>query len=236
VAGGVREDDGVRRPIARPAVAVVAVLGLGAVLAGCGSAAAPSPPSGVDGLEVPTDAPDPADFVSGVDSPWLALDVAASYRTVDDETVDLAVAPGPEVAGVPTTAVTLGGTTDLLAEDDDGNVWWLGRESDDPAVATWLTGEDDVRAGLLVTRTPRVGDGYLAADLPGDDDPRLTVEAVDETLTLDVDGTATEYDDVVVLDLTDLDGTGARAWYARGVGLVLLESAGGVAALTRTPG
>ncbi|GAA5147983.1 hypothetical protein GCM10023340_21210 [Nocardioides marinquilinus] len=232
-----------RRPIARPAVAVVAVLGLGAGLAACGSAAEPSPPSGVDELEVPTEAPDAADFTGGpVESPWLALDLAASYRTVDGTSVERTVAPGPEVAGVTTTAVSLDGTTDLLAEDDEGNVWWLGRESEDAdgtGSATWLTGEDDVRAGLLVTRTPRVGDGYLAADLPGDDDPRVTVAGVDETVTLDVDGTATEYDDVVVLELTDLYGPAGsmvNALYSRDVGLVLLESAGGVAALTRTPG
>ena len=42
---------------------------------------------------------------------------------------------GPDVAGVPTTAVTLDGTTDLYAQDTRGNVWWFGHEGAGRGVA-----------------------------------------------------------------------------------------------------
>jgi hypothetical protein len=114
-------------------------------LAGCGTASEPSPPSGVDELVIPTPSPDPADFVAGVDNPWLPLE-PGSTRTYDvsdargHHTLTVTVAPGPEIAGVATTAQVSRepGTvvTDWFAQDRDGNVWWFGREGE------WRAGED----------------------------------------------------------------------------------------------
>ena len=43
------------------------------LVAGCGSAPQKSPPTGVDGLEIPTPSPDPDDFVQDIDNPYLPL-------------------------------------------------------------------------------------------------------------------------------------------------------------------
>ena len=78
-------------------------------LGGCGSASAPSAPTGVDGLVVPTPDPRPSDFVDVVDNPWFPLlpgsrweyDVAGAT----DRMLVLEVEPGGDIAGVSTTAL-----------------------------------------------------------------------------------------------------------------------------------
>src|SRR3954451_22364579 len=94
-------------------VRALAVLGAIAVLTGpltgCGTASAPSPPTGVDGLVIPTPSPDPDDFVAEVDNPWLPLPPGRTW-TYDVADADgthrmtVTVEDGPTIAGVPTTA------------------------------------------------------------------------------------------------------------------------------------
>src|SRR5690606_6227788 len=140
----------------------LAALAAASVLAGCGSASDPSPPTGVDGLVVPTPSPDPDDFVAEVDNPWLPLQVGARWeyaatgspRTGDPRVVRVVtVEEGPVVAGFPTAPVVTvsspGGrrateTTDHYAQDEAGNVWWFGREGE------WRAGDGGARAGLAM--------------------------------------------------------------------------------------
>lgn len=180
-------------PVRRRAPAALAVL-LAATLAvgaGCGSFAREYPPTGVDGLTIPTPSPDPADFVGVVDNPWLPLapgtvltyDVAlpggggaVRTLTVLDGTV--------QVAGVAATAVReelvddagapLERATRYYAQDTRGNVWWLGRVVEggppdgtgEPGRA-WRAGERGALAGLAMAAGPRLGDGYRPAYVPG---------------------------------------------------------------------
>ncbi|KRC46543.1 MULTISPECIES: hypothetical protein [unclassified Nocardioides] len=192
-------------------------------LSGCGSASAPSAPSGVDELVVPTPDPDPSDFVGGVDNPWFPLEPgtrweygAATARLV------VSVEPGREVAGVATTALvrtTADGeqTRDLYAQDERGNVWWFGREG------AWLAGESGAEAGLAMPAEPRRGDGFRTGLAPGVDEV-ASVVAVDAA----VDVPLGEYDDTVTLELRD-DTVVRREVYARGVGLVQADGTGLVA-------
>lgn len=204
-----------------PVVLLLALL----ATAGCGSASEPSEPTGVDGLVVPTPAPDPADFVAEVDSPWLALEDTASYRAGSALSVTREVAPGPQVVGVATTAVTLGDATDLYAQDTAGNVWWFGREGE------WQAGTDGAEAGLVVTATPRLGDGYRTALVPGDGDLLAEVVDVDESLDALVGGESASYDGVVVIEVTTPQAA-YRDHLVRGVGLVLREDDEGLAELS----
>ena len=88
--------------------AVLTVLTL-LVLAGCGSASDPSPPAGVDGLEIPTPSVDSDDFVTGVDNPWLPLPIGATWTYDVSGTrpgeATVTTLEGPDVDGVATTAV-----------------------------------------------------------------------------------------------------------------------------------
>ncbi|GAA4375633.1 hypothetical protein [Nocardioides caricicola] len=208
----------------RAGLAALALLG---GLTGCGSASVPSPPSGVDELVIPTPSPDPADFVDTVDNPWFPLAPGTTWTyAVDDTTgehpMTVTVEPGPEVAGVPTTArVSTERTevvTDWFAQDDRGNVWWFGREG------SWEAGVDGAEAGLAMAATPRVGDGYRPALAPGVSEDTATVTALDERVTVP----AGTFETVLVDGRSELE-TGARteSSYAEGVGLVAEQVASG---------
>ena len=203
----------------RRALAALVVLPI--ALGGCGSAGVSSPPSGVDKLVVPTPTPDPHDFVDAVDNPWLPLPSGGTwtYDVVDVEgahPLTVTVEDGPEIAGVATTARVSAEdgetTTDWLAQDADGNVWWFGRAGE------WQAGTDGAEAGLAMPATPRVGDGYRTAYLPGVVEDVVTVLALDGSATVP----AASYDDLVVTEqATSLEPGGAieQSW-ARDVGLV----------------
>ena len=204
------------RAAARAAAAAAATL----VLAGCGSASQPSPPAGVDLLRVPTPSPRAEDFVAAVDNPWLALEPGTSVelRSADAGAVTLSV--GEEtvpVAGLAATPVRRTGPgldpqTDLFAQDVDGNVWWLGRQG------VWEAGVDGAQAGLVMPATPRVGDGWRMALLPGVVEDLAEVVTLGEPLELDGE----EVTDTVVVEVTDpVTGEVRRRTYVRGVGLVL---------------
>ncbi len=192
------------------AAAVAVLIGLTG-LTGCGTSAVSSPPSGVDELVIPTPSPDPADFVRRVDNPWfpLALGSTRTYDVADavgTHAQTVTVEAGPEIAGVATTAqvTTERGrrTTDYYAQDTGGNVWWFGRDG------VWQAGEGGAEAGIAMLATPRVGDGYRTAYLPGVVEDVVTITAVD--------------DPVQTLGRSDLEpGVTHDRTYERGVGLVL---------------
>lgn len=177
---------------------------------GCSSFSDPAPSTGVDELVVPTPSPDPDDFVGVIDNPWFVLDEAA-YADGDGTLVERTVAEGPEVAGVATTAVTLGGATDLYAQDGSGNVWWFGREGE------WRAGLDGAEAGLAMPAEPRLGDGFRRAEVP-DEDLRATV--------VELEGSSVLLESVAGSEVT-------TERYTRGFGLELVETEAGEVVLVR---
>lgn len=175
----------------RRRLATAVLLAAATAAAGC-TASSSSPPTGVDTLTIPTPEPDADDFVAEVDNRWLPLPVGATWTyRVREETAGyrlrVTVEPGPEVAGVETTAVrrepqvgkrqlvSLTPSTDWYAQDRDGNVWWFGRADG------WRAGEAGAQAGLVMPGEPRFGDGFRMALAPGIDQ-RAEVAEVDPDL------------------------------------------------------
>lgn len=204
----------------RATLAGLSLLLLSGAASGCGSGSDPSPPTGVDGLVIPTPSVDPDDFVTGVDNPWLPLPINATWEYdvtgALPGTATVTTLEGPDVEGVATTAVRTelapdgGGrtvATDFYAQDESGNVWWFGREGE------WLAGEDGAEAGLVMSEHPRVGDGYRQAYAPGVVDLRAEVLAVDDLVTIAV--------------TSPLTGRTVESSYAESVGLVSLETVAG---------
>lgn len=186
------------RRVARLLTLVLGV-GLGLVLdlglGGCGSGAQPYPPTGVDVLVVPTPSPRPSDFVGRIDNPWLPLqpgrtwtyDVRRAAHAAAVQTVSVLADP-VEVAGARTTAVRTvlarpgepaSTWTDYYAQDTRGDVWWFGR------AGLWQAGRAGAEAGLVVTGTPRLGDGYRAGYVHGVVEDVITVAQVRPVLTLE---------------------------------------------------
>lgn len=202
-------------------------------LSGCGGAPPLSPRTGIDGLTIPWGSPQGDRFAAYVDHPLLALDpdrpaeydVAGVLAVRATRTAE----PAETVAGLPVTPVRqdvwderdrrLATWRDLLAQDRDGNVWWVGHEGGSgDTEPSWTFGEEGL--GLLLAASPRLGDGYRAALVGDVVDLRGTV--VGDRSSVDVP--AGDFDDAVRLELRT--GTGALATlssYAPGAGLVELS-------------
>jgi len=129
-------------------------------------------------------------------------------------------------------------THDWYAQDDDGNVWYMGEEvvnyeydDDDNLIGTdddgsWEAGVDGAQAGILMWAEPAVGVSYYQEFLED--------EAVDMAVVVEKDvevelSDGTTYDGCLrVLERTALEaGVIEAKYYAPGFGVVLEEKPGG---------
>lgn len=133
------------------------------LLAGCGAPRA-YPPTGVDGLRIPTPSPRPSDFVAAVDNPWFPLPVGRTwvYDVEPAGTRTVTVTGRRRVDGVEATRVSDGASTDDYAQDLAGNVWWLGHQVVGGG-ESWTAGQHGAQAGLVMPAHPRLGDGFRLA-------------------------------------------------------------------------
>jgi hypothetical protein len=228
-----------RRPLL---LALAAALPL--LVGGCGSAPSKSPPTGVDGLRIPTPSADPDDFVEGIDNPYLPLTPGSRWvyesRRVDPETVTVTVTGDTrEIQGVTTTVVhdvvrdsagrVVEDTFDWFAQDAAGNVWYFGEDTteyDDRGrpddSGSWEAGVDGARAGVVMPAEPRIGDGYRQESSPGRAEDRGEVLSLDESVNV---GFGSFTDVLQTEETTPLEpGLVERNYYAPGVGLVLEET------------
>ena len=205
-------------PVRAVRAAAGAVLLAGVLaLAGCGTGAQSYPPTGVDELVVPTPVPHADDFVARIDNAWLPLSPGRTWtydvrRTGHPDAVrSVRVLPDPVIVeGVSTTAVRTEirrpgeqrvGWTDYYAQDTRGDVWWFGR------AGSWQAGREGAEAGLVVTATPRLGDGYRAGYEKG---------VVEDVVTV------AQAKPVLSLEWSSELAPGAERWetYRKGVGMV----------------
>lgn len=125
---------------------------------------------------------DPADFVATIDNPFAPFPVGARwvYEGMTDEGLERVevevLSETRTIEGIVATVIRdvvfIGGevvedTVDWIAQDQDGNVWYLGEvaqnfENDKLAdiEGSWEMGEDDAKAGFWMIGNPAVGDSY----------------------------------------------------------------------------
>ena len=197
---------------------------------GCGGVGQPAPYEslGIDGLTIPTPTPDPDDFEASIDNPWLPLTPGSTWRyDVSDDSTTIGsietevLADTTEIAGlvatqVRTTTVIDGveeTSTRFYAQDEAGNVWWVGEDS---RAITWRAGERGAEAGLAMPRFPRLGDGWRSYAVDGLPQASARVEHQGREMVQ----TSVRHGKSAAADAT------TRDFYQSGVGLVGVEELG----------
>jgi hypothetical protein len=183
---------------------------------------------------------DPAHFVAVIDNPYYPLPVGRTliYRGVKDGTTQVdrvhVTSRTKVIEGITATVITdvakhrgrlLEKTTDWYAQDDQGNVWYLGENTKayepDGTVDTsgsWQAGVNDAEPGIIMEADPRVPDAYRQEYLKG--------EAEDTAWIIDRGGSITVPYGTVHQVLTSLEFARIepdvidQKIYAPGIGIV----------------
>lgn len=164
---------------------LTAALATAVLLQGCESPAGPATPAdaNVPDSKKAAYAPDldPADFVAVVDNPYFPLIPGTTWRYESEEdgetevTVTQVTSDTRTILGIAATVVLdrvyVDGelaewTLDWYAQDEDGNVWYLGEETreyeDGEVVSTegsWEAGVDGAQAGVIMWGDPAAHKG-----------------------------------------------------------------------------
>jgi hypothetical protein len=183
---------------------------------------------------------DPADFVDAIDNPYLPFTPGSRwvYQGVTDqgleETVVEVLEDRRDIQGISAVVVrdtvSLDGvviedTYDWLAQDADGNVWYLGEDStsfecgEPPSTqGSWEYGVDGALPGIVMPAVPEAGFAYRQEYFEGEAEDLGRIEEVGVGRTIGLG----DYDDVVVTtDWNPLEpDVVEQKWYARDVGLI----------------
>jgi hypothetical protein len=210
------------------------------------SAAAPPlapPPQGSEPVEL-----DPADFVATIDNPFwpMAMGNVWVYRETDaegrEQKVEVTVTSDTkEIIGITATVVhdivsedddLVEDTLDWYAQDDAGNIWYLGEDTKEyeggKVVSTegsWTAGLDGAQPGIVMLAVPTLGTSYRQEYYQGQAEDAADVLSLDEHVEVPF-GT---YDGVLLTkDYTPLDpDVVENKFYARGVGPVQVIAVSG---------
>jgi hypothetical protein len=202
--------------------------------------------------------PDPSGFVGVVDNPYYPLPVGRVlvYRGVKDGQTQVdrvrVTDQTKVIQGITATVVRdvakhhgtlLEKTFDYYAQDDAGNVWYLGEDTKAWAngkvdtSGSWESGVDGAKPGLIMPAQPHVPDAYRQECLAG--------EALDTAAVVGIGGRVTVPDGTFhrilrSTEATELEpGAVDEKVYAPGIGIVVERAiAGGreMAELVRVSG
>jgi hypothetical protein len=192
---------------------------------------------------------DPARFTTRIDNPYWPMTPGTRwvYRETDSEgavkRVEVTVTDRTRrtaagvVARVVHDVVTEGGrpvevTDDWYAQDDEGNVWYLGERTTEYAggrpsstAGSFEAGVDGAQAGIAMPAHPRVGLAYRQEYLRGEAEDSARVVSLREQAEVPAGRFAN------VLMTRDVNPLGDRGiefkFYARGVGPVLAVTVAG---------
>jgi hypothetical protein len=192
---------------------------------------------------------DPGDFTAPVENPWFPLRPGTTTRLrgsdEDGRYVERVRVTGRTrmIEGVAARAVrdvlrrTDGSlaeaTTDWYADDNAGNVWYLGESTAtydrhghlESREGSWLAGRDGARAGLIMTADPRPTDAYRQEMYRGQAEDQAWVVAFDPSVRVP----AGRFRHVLrVYEWSRLEpGVLSVKLYARGVGVVAEQDVAG---------
>lgn len=147
--------------------------------------------------------PDPSDFGNEIDNPYFPMAPGALwiYRESEPEGDTLKVTVEVtrrtnEILGIDATVVhdvvtdhgeLVENTLDWYAQDDCGNVWYLGEKTREykngtivSKAGSWEAGVDGGQAGVIMPAEPEVGLVYREEYLAGEAEDRAKVLSLDE--------------------------------------------------------
>lgn len=139
--------------------------------------------------------------------------------TIAGQTVEALAVEDREFKGGPLEEVTL----DYFAQDDEGNVYYLGEDVDEyengkvtSHEGGWLLGRDTQTPGIIIPGHPKIGDQFKSEDVSKEISEADEVVSVSETVTVGA-GTFTN---CIKTRESPSDGTTEYKYYAPGVGVV----------------
>ena len=113
--------------------------------------------------------------------------------------------------------------TDYFAQDDNGNVYYLGEEVDEYKdgkiinhEGSWMVGKDTTVPGVMFPAVPKVGAKWRAEDVSKTIGEKDEVISIDETVIVP----AGTFKDVVKVKELLADGKIEYKYYAKGVGVI----------------
>lgn len=242
------------------ALALVCALALAIPLGGCGDedddgdrepattaasvdASGARLPQGAEPVEL-----DPSRFSTRIDNPYWPMAPGSrwSYRETDRagkaQRVEVTVTSRTRrIAGIEARVVhdvvTEGGrsvevTDDWYAQDEAGNVWYLGEDTKEyeggkvvSTAGSWEAGVDGAQAGVIVPAHPRPGLSYRQEHYAGEAEDAARVLSLDEQVEVPF-GHFTGV--LMTKDFTPLEPKVLEhKFYARGVGPVLTDAVSG---------
>ena len=175
--------------------------------------------------------PPPSRFSKTIDNPYFPLPVGRTliYRGVENGKKELdrmhVTGRTRKIAGITATVVSdnvyeppsklLEKTFDYYAQDDGGNVWYLGEDTKEllgggkvDTAGSWLAGKSGAKPGLIMEADPRVPDSYRQECRSGEAEDLAWVVARGRSL-------------VRTLEFSPLEPTVVeRKVYKRGMGVV----------------
>src|SRR2546426_9827699 len=219
--------------------ALVAVAGLMAVTWAPRVSGAPSNPSACGTSYAPV--LDPANFVTVIDNPYFPLPVGKTlvYDGVKDgqtQTDTVTVTDQKKVIlGITATVVSdiathdgtvLEKTFDFYAQDEQGNVWYLGEDTTaflpngkTDTSGSFLAGVNGAQPGIIMEADPQIPDAYRQEFLAGQAEDTAWVVYRGGTVTVPY---GKVQHDLVTLEATRLEpGAYDQKVYGPGIGIVL---------------
>jgi hypothetical protein len=205
----------------------------------------PSTPEGSEPIELRSE-----DFVAQIDNAYWPMRPGMRwvYRETDvdgsTQRVEVTVTDRKKrIQGIDATVVhdvvtedgeLVEDTYDWYAQDEDGNVWYLGEDTKEfengkvtSTAGSWEAGVDGAMAGVIMPADPKVGVAYRQEHYAGEAEDRGEILSLDEQVEVPF-GSFTDV--LMTKDTTPLEPEILEhKFYARGIGpvLVLAISGGG---------
>lgn len=184
---------------------------------------------------------DPADFVTTIDNPYFPLvpGTTYTYQGETEESIEeikvFVTHETKNILGISCIVVrdtvTVDGelvedTYDWYAQDEEGNIWYMGEDSKEyengEVVSTegsWEAGVDGAKPGIIWQADPQVGGSYRQEYYAGEAEDMAEVISLDESITVPY---GTYNNTIQTQEWTPLEPNVLEyKYYASGVGMVL---------------